>query len=102
MKSKLKEIELFTRLVKVKLLISIFQMTRNFGKHNLWFVLLKVSSILEIWASFTTPESSLTPNVKFKFKKGPLLILEKLFTITLIKLFTTSNQVNKEVTSSTF
>mgnify|MGYP006093712971 CR=1 FL=1 len=96
----MKEIELSTKLEKEKHLISIFQMTRNFGRHNLWFVLLKVNSILEIWASFTTPESSLTPNAKFKFKKDLSLILEKLFTITLIKLYTTNNQPSKEVTNS--
>ena len=99
-KSKLREIELFTKLVKVRHLISIFQMIKNFGKHNLWFVQLKDNSSLEIWVSFITLELSSTPNVKFKFKKDLSLILEKLFIITLTKLFITKSQVSKEATNS--
>lgn len=101
-KSKLREIELFIKLVKVKHLISIFLMTRSFGKPNLWFAPSKDNSSSEIWALSITLESSLTPNVKFKFKKDQSLILEKLFTITSTKLFTTKDQVSKAVINSIF
>ena len=98
----MKVIELFTKLVKEKPLISTFQMTKNYGKHNLWFVQSADNSTLETWVSSITLESSSTPNVKFKFKKGLSLILERLFTITLTKLCTTKNQLKKEATISIF